>query len=83
MSRIRDRAENRIGYELGLEIQMSSGQRDRAIKRILSIPELAIVDRGAELPPLPELSKFTKTPAGGYRQAQAYMLKEGWVKEIK
>jgi len=54
---------------------------DHFIDQTLSIPELAIVDRGAK-PPI----RFIHPDASGvlsYDQAQQDMLKAEWVKEIK
>ena len=59
---------------------------EKASVAILSIFELAIVDRGAELPQIDEIKGYPSLPNAiysAYQLAQQDMLKEGWVKEIK
>ena len=53
---------------------------EEMVNQILTIPELAVVDREAELPPIRVNHPLEET---GYRWAQEDILKEGWVKEIK
>lgn len=47
------------------------------VEQILLVPELAIVDRNAELP------KAQDILLDGYAEAQQDMLKAGWLKEAK
>jgi len=49
-------------------------------EQILSIPELAIVDREAKLP---EKEFVSSNENCRYKEAQRDMLKAGWVKEVK
>jgi len=86
MSEIRDRAILQlvnilVNYEADRDHSLS-----QSVDKILAIPELAIVDRDAELPPNPlpnppddegEIISWL-----GYNEAQRDMLKAGYVKEI-
>jgi len=65
---------------------------ERDMERILSIPELAIVDREAELPKCDV--EYNPLACGaeddtdncyrsGWDEAQEAMLKAGWIKEVK
>lgn len=67
-------------------------EEDHFIDQILSIPELAVVDREAELPKIieqkPKLGTIAETlylkqEVKLQKKAQQDMLKAGWVKEIK
>jgi len=73
-------SNSEIAEFLDKEAMMQSG-----IEQILSIPELAVVDREAELPKNPYLSRgmMKSYQYSGYEKAQQDMLKAGWVKEIK
>jgi len=84
MSEIRDRVRTQfrdiLRQHLEAYQQMGLGASERAIYQILSIPELAIVDREAELP------DYRMEPYEVHRtiqKAQKDMLKAGWVKEVK
>lgn len=52
------------------------------VLEILSIPEIAVVDRKAKLP-----TKYgegmSTTAKTGYKMAHAELPKEGWIKEVK
>ena len=98
MEEIRDRAILRLdGY---LKIAYGTGLEEKALNTmeltkamVTSIPEIAIVDRKAELPICPDIirdmeesgptiKRFLHTRMGGYKQAQQDMVKQGWIKEV-
>jgi len=98
MSEIRDKARGEIAQHIydavfpGADWDEPSEYEkepfyDRA-SQLLSIPELAIVDRDAELPPIivrdaegqsDGLDEFGRGQIDGQRR----MLNEGWIKEVK
>lgn len=101
MSEIRDNAREKISRIL---CSVDKGLAGRAVNRkpyllkadkILSIPELAVIDRKAELPWNEDIPKeFNELACGAeddsdnvsrraYMLAQQDMLKGGWVKEVK
>lgn len=86
MSEIRDRTHIKIASLMRKYFLIKTPED--ITDQILSIKELAIVDREAKLPECPTKADETKDIEihrykQGYRQAQQDMLKEGWVKEIK
>ena len=96
MSKIRDKAREKIAEYLYKNFTVDgaksmpywSGVRDSLRQRllakadeILSIPELAVVDREAELPDCP-YHRF-RQPHCPYGKAQQDMCKAGWIKEDK
>lgn len=54
----------------------------KAIKKILAIKELAVVDREAELPEIPNI-EYQRGVAGHIKRGMEYIVKKGWVKEVK
>lgn len=98
MSEIRDRARQRVieilvkplkvPYQEDAAVMMVQGCINQA-EEILSIPELAVVDREAELPigrwsfQIPGDQQDWLNQKKGYGEAQQDMLKAGWVKEDK
>lgn len=90
MSEIRDRVENQILSMVRAASPNACSQcgsdltshilAEQAVAYILSIPELSIVERGADLP---EKEFVSANENYRYREAQIDMLKAGWVKEIK
>lgn len=111
MSEIRDKVKDEvIRIILGREYTgFSAYDLAKLADKILSIPELAIVDRGAELPQFPYMSGecpicggnlkaipstwgkggglYCKGDCNCYTNTETYrklfMLKAGWVKEVK
>jgi len=89
MSGIRDRVKKQLSW-VHTEIGTPSGNQKAylspdQIDQILSIPELAIVDRKAELPENPynpNKRGFT-AQLSAYSDGQQDMLKAGWVREVK
>lgn len=76
MSVIRDKAVDKM-----LQFIRHGYMPESIVHDILTIPELAIVDRKAELPELHgEIYEKKKIIVS---EAQQDMLKAGWVKEIK
>lgn len=78
MSEIKDRARKAI-IEIVASALSDNDVKPRA-EEILSIKEIAIVDRGATPPPL--YAEGIGIMAAK-REAQQNMLKAGWVKEVK
>ena len=81
MSEIRDRAIHQlvnilVNYEADRDYSLS-----QSVDKILSIPELAVVDRKAELPAFPLAT--LKANQSCYEAMSEWMLKAGWVKEVK
>lgn len=98
MSEIRDKAiialQDLLGGCLDTEgtdecQHLTDQQVRHLIKAILSIPELAIVDRGTELPENPHRKTLELQPYlnnishKAYKVSQQDILKAGWVKEVK
>ena len=88
MSEIRDRAEEKITgeivacastYTFGTLLEFAK----QYASKILAIPEIAVVDRDAELPENPHNSCCATEAWLIYDTAQQDMLKAGYVKEIK
>lgn len=84
MTEIRDRVKGEA-----LEFIRHGASPEQILEKILSIPELAIVDRKAELPS-PGIEADLKHRLvtlegiiGAYRMAQQDMGEAGWVKEVK
>jgi len=89
MSEIRDRVKTQI------TAIVTGTARLKCAEQVLSIPELAIVDRKAELPDNPHSESHYSFGGGSkfrhgnnplhlaYKHAQQDMLKAGFVKEIK
>ena len=91
MSEIRDKVEKQIDEALWAYTQ-SSRSPSETINQILSIPALAIVDREAELPTIPDPPIYSEKPYGGIERrafrvgALTYrnsIVKAGWVKEVE
>lgn len=96
MSEIRDKVKGKIGEVIdryaGYSMQDDPDQwmRDQ-LEEILSIPELAIVDRDAELPRIVSIPPNPETHSQDYKDGyvdgqqvyQLIMQKVGYVKEIK
>ena len=91
MSKIRDRVKKKLSW-VYTEIGTPSGNRitylsPDEIEQILSIPEIAVVDRDAELPRNPYRccteDEILRESHYSYKEAQNKMLKAGYVKEIK
>ena len=92
MSKIRDRVKSKMGYLMLEEVSMPLGMPEKIVKKLLSIPELAVVNREAELPEIPDFGydlgncrrAIKDEPIEAiYTKAQQDMLKEGWVKEVE
>jgi len=88
MTEIRDKVRERVAtiirYSLKNLILISDDDKEKLLQsadEILSIPELAIVDREAKLPEVE--GKYGSMTATSCRNAQIDMLNAGWVKEIK
>ncbi len=91
MSEIRDKVKRQLDDIF--RDYMSGETWDNCAKKILSIPELAIVDREAELPKrmtreaipgdMARSMELNKNINFGYEQAQQDMRKAGWIREIK
>jgi len=91
MSEIRDKVEQQLNDIF--RDYMSGETWDNCAKKILSIPELAVVDRKAELPKrmtretipgdMARSMELNKNINFGYEQAQQDMRKAGWIREIK
>jgi len=71
MSEIRDRIKSRMGYLMLEEISMPIGMPEKIVEKLLSIPELAIVDREAHREFYDE---------GHQVEVE---IPNGWVKEVK
>lgn len=80
MTEIRNRAWTLIGMALK-DYKAKLIGLDEARLRILSIPELTIVDRKAELPKNPFTCGWMPCEEDAYNKAQQDMQKAGWVKE--
>ena len=81
MSEIRDRAKARVkGLIYTYKRVKDADLTDDLANQILSIPELAIVDKRAELPKLVSTNDMAKT---GERVGRYNLLQAGWVKEVK
>ena len=78
MSEIRDKVVKDLHTILDDWVDSKYGQNN-ALNRILSIPELAIVDREAELPKIPFCCNDCRTTE---LYAMNKMQDEGWVKEV-
>ena len=83
MSEIRENVKNQLLDVLVIcmdeVIALGTFAENELIDEILSITELAIVDREAELPPIPT-SEFCEV--NSYYKAQQDMIKAGWRKVI-
>ena len=81
MSEIRDRVKQRLRGLIACNYEP-----EMQIDQILAIPEIAIVDREAELPfftkhESKEIERLTKGEV--YGLCQVDVLKAGWVKEVR
>lgn len=79
MSEIRDRAKDKIKDKI-LKYHNVVLFEDE-VDDLLSIPELAVVDRRTELPPILIDPKYTRVEI--IRQYKEILQNKGWVKEIK
>jgi len=82
MSEIRDKvigemltAVDAVYFERYGSERIHTKDHSKVMNRILSVPELAIVDRGAKLPSVMSCPTMVH-----YKEA---LKKEGWVKEVK
>jgi len=90
--KVKEEIDNRLrGFIISYNQAEDSYQQLLIVEKyrnyILSIPELAVVDRNAELPDNPftyphPMVRVSEQRAA-YMRAQQDMLKAGWVKEVK
>lgn len=85
MSEIRDKVKERIASLIRENVWLHVEQMtDPQIitDSILSLSEIAVVDRKAKPPTLAGAPSFSEDYADGYNRVGRNMLKEGWVKEV-
>ena len=90
MSEIRDKVKQEIKLRIRQRSATDDWMLEGIVNSILSIPEIAVVDREAELPENPFPKPRLNNPSSAnlaryysYQRAQQDMLENSWVKEIK